>query len=412
MHTALLLLTGVALLAATFAAWRPHRGWQRTPWGWGALWTLWFTEAGLGLWLAWTVSVPTTAPIPADQMRPYLPEVGGRSVPADLAAGPDEAPTVLFVGDSFTAGQGVSHPDTLPSQVGALLRDAGTGVRVLNHGREGRSLFDMMVTHSVFGARAEADVVVWVHVLNDLGRKSSPGGNDFIEDRSPGSGTGLLLWDVVQTTWANRELEAATEASYRHAVLGDAPQVPAAEALLTDAVAAAKARGARFIYVIYPLLHELDAYPFAEVHTRLRALGEAAGAEVVDLLPAFEGADETALWVSTLDHHPNAQGHARAARRVADALRSAPIPTAGPADCTRVPAPGPYIDATRAACAGPPAAWLDLADLALATPGTRPWTPMNQRELAHDLAIVAAFLDPAVHDRAVAILGRARSSEP
>ena len=69
--------------------------------------------------------------------------------------------------------------------------------------------------------------------------------------------------------------------------------------------------------MIIPELHSPgSAYPFRDVHEAVSAAARREGIPVVDLLPAFAGADPPSLWVSRGDAHPNARAH----RIIADAL--------------------------------------------------------------------------------------------
>jgi lysophospholipase L1-like esterase len=73
--------------------------------------------------------------------------------------------------------------------------------------------------------------------------------------------------------------------------------------------------GARVGLVVFPALIELDSpqYPFHEVEESIARFGRSLGLPTLDLLPTFRGRNATTLWVSALDQHPNASGHALAA---------------------------------------------------------------------------------------------------
>ena len=76
----------------------------------------------------------------------------------------------------------------------------------------------------------------------------------------------------------------------------------------------ARARGAAVGFAVFPVLVELRGdYPFGEIVDHLVAWGRGEGLPTHDLLPAFRGRDAPELWVTPLDHHPNARAHAIAA---------------------------------------------------------------------------------------------------
>ena len=56
---------------------------------------------------------------------------------APLPAGPTDAPRVVFLGDSLSAGFGLAESDAFPAVAQALLRDSGTTVEVVNAGVSG-----------------------------------------------------------------------------------------------------------------------------------------------------------------------------------------------------------------------------------------------------------------------------------
>ncbi len=65
--------------------------------------------------------------------RPESSEAA-RTVPAPP---PDEGPLVVFLGDSLTAGFGLSEDEAFPAVVGRLLREEGAPIRVVNAGVSG-----------------------------------------------------------------------------------------------------------------------------------------------------------------------------------------------------------------------------------------------------------------------------------
>jgi acyl-CoA thioesterase-1 len=69
-----------------------------------------------------TAAAPTASPSPA---------------PPPLAAAKPEAPKVIFLGDSLTAGLGVSVEEAFPAQVGEILAAEGHPIQVINAGVSG-----------------------------------------------------------------------------------------------------------------------------------------------------------------------------------------------------------------------------------------------------------------------------------
>jgi lysophospholipase L1-like esterase len=61
----------------------------------------------------------------------------------------------------------------------------------------------------------------------------------------------------------------------------------------------------------------LDAYPFADLHAQVAAEVRRHGLEALDLLPAFRASGLSVAELKADDEHPNAAGHAVAARAIA-----------------------------------------------------------------------------------------------
>jgi hypothetical protein len=76
---------------------------------------------------------------------------------------------VLFLGDSFTFGQGLAEADTLPSVVGQALEQATPGFyEVVNGGVYGYSTGDALNLLEKFGVPIEPDLVVTLMILDDM----------------------------------------------------------------------------------------------------------------------------------------------------------------------------------------------------------------------------------------------------
>jgi hypothetical protein len=78
-----------------------------------------------------------------------------------------------------------------------------------------------------------------------------------------------------------------------------------------------------FLVALYPVLFRLqEGYPFNAVHETVAAFCESESIPFVDLLDAFSGQNERALWVHPVDQHPNETAHHLAAISLASSLRS------------------------------------------------------------------------------------------
>ncbi len=363
----------ILLLAATRSRLR------RRPLALAALWTVVWVELGVTLTFGESLR-PTDAesgPSGWDATPSGHALLDAHPVPPGLLASDEQRLLrepgtwrVVLVGDSFTVGQGVSPSSNLAAHLRARLQAAlpGVKVEVLNHGFAGFGTWDLESVVRDESAAWSPDVIVWVHVLNDLPNVAhrlaelSGGYDDAIVDRTRDARAPGPWWtyEVVADVVQRRRASRAVEAAYRD---GHDPQhaeadLSAFEAALTPLVAAQTARGGRFVVATYPLLVGLDAYPFAEAHGEVLQRARGAGAEGVDLLPAFVGRDAASLWVRPEDHHPNSEGHTLAAEALADAILAGSTEPAAPRDCGDAP-PNPDTDDAAALAAS--AAYLRCA---------------------------------------------------
>jgi hypothetical protein len=124
-------------------------------------------------------------------------------------------------------------------------------------------------------------------------------------------------------------------AGYRSMYAPDAPGWIASREALARMGAACKARGVPFVVAIFPLFGTPldDAYPFEAVHLTIGQAAGAAGARVVDLLPAYRGLRWDLLVVDGVDdEHPNEIAHRIAAQTLLKALDDVvPRSAGGPA---------------------------------------------------------------------------------
>ena len=117
-----------------------------------------------------------------------------------------------------------------------------------------------------------------------LGRGAAEVAPPSLLDRSA-----LLRW-VRSRLWATRENRRRVS-GYLSMYADDAPGWIAGRQALEKMGALCRARGVPFVVAIFPLFgNPLDErYPFASIHAKVGEAAAAAGARVVDLLPAYRG---------------------------------------------------------------------------------------------------------------------------
>ncbi len=363
---------------------------------------------GLGVAEVVASRVPTP-PLPPDRLSPIANAaaiVGPVALPAAAyrpTPPPDRAVTVAVVGDSFVAGVGVRPEESLPRLLPERLAPAWGEVEVLDLGMPGFNAWNTARWIEHIALPMRPDVVVWSFVLNDLGDPATPSA-DLVDPnaaKQPASALARLWARGPGARWSTWQLERAYNRRFDPA--HNALFLRGFAADLEAHAAAARLGGARLVVLLWPLFHRLDAYPFSSAHARVREVAAAAGAELLDLLPAFEGTDAARWWAHPHDHHPNAAAHAVAADALAEHLLAphllaphlsaphllaspeggpAPRPDGAPTCTARLPedpASLAIAEARRARCLAPEAAApsLALAEAAVAAdPAELPKWPL------------------------------------
>ena len=255
----------------------------------------------------------------------------------ELGPKPDGVRRVVLLGDSFTEGQGVKEPDTTARRLEALLNASGPRRwEVLNCARRGA---DFPSLHKMFEKVLpfDPDVVVHAMVLNDPERSKEfeirrGDLDDWILDRRqllagsapPGPGAldsrlrafvadRLEAWRIGRATtrWYLDLYGPPNEEGWRRT-----------QDDLRDMDKQMRDRGGRFLIASWPLLVDLEDYPFASVDETVARFCAAAGIPRVDLRAALQGRPVESLWVHPVDHHPNEVAHGLAAAALAGSVRS------------------------------------------------------------------------------------------
>lgn len=216
-------------------------------------------------------------------------------------------PCVLFVGDSFTFGEGVTDGAAFPALLAA---GPGAPFASINAGVPGYGTREEYLRLPTWLTEFHPGAVVVVFGLNDpISLGDSIAQDDRFMHVEPGAGASrlLALLDAAKA-------DAGNERWYRDYYSGTR-SAAWAEALdrLRQMRELSERSGAHFGVVLFPLLHRLESYPFRDLHAEIAQALRQSGVPVLDLLPAFEGKDTESLWVHPTDHHPNAAAHAIAA---------------------------------------------------------------------------------------------------
>lgn len=229
---------------------------------------------------------------------------------------PSDTFRVAFVGDSIGAGWGVSDGEGFePTWERALdersRKAGGPAVEVLNFAVPGHGPGQRWRHFSTVGWTFTPDMVVYEATLADAG---------WDERRLRGLLPRGVGWDepMYRDVLARAKAEpGGSMESYKRALKPFRWEFLAS--VYRSVVADCRSRGVPSVWVLVPRVGKA-AEP--EERLRLIALAREAGfSTIVDLSDVYEGLDPKDLAIGPNDYHPNADGHARLARRLDRALR-------------------------------------------------------------------------------------------
>jgi hypothetical protein len=236
---------------------------------------------------------------------------------------------VVSLGDSFAWGASVEFEDAYPQRLErGLARRRGEPWEVVSLALPGMNTVDQAAQLADEGLAYGPDVVLLGFVLNDsedAQAAETRRAEDWLRARQqrPGlldrSALFRLVAGRVRATAENRRRVSG----YRSMYAPDARGWVASREALARMGAACRERGVPFVVAIFPLFGNPldDSYPFAEVHRTIAQAASAAGARVVDLLPAYRGLRWDLLVVDGVDdEHPNEIAHRIAAQALLKAL--------------------------------------------------------------------------------------------
>jgi lysophospholipase L1-like esterase len=241
---------------------------------------------------------------------------------------------IAALGDSFTWGEVVERSEDLwTAQLERRLRNrhAGVPIEVVNMARPGFTTAHQAERLRRVGWQFDPQLVVVQFLANDAIASTPNYGLDRVRERVLYPQFELLPVRFRTPVTQNSALLAFIEG--RVAGIKAGPVVPRLEALyeahepgwiasqaaLREMGSAARQRGVPIVLMLFPDMlpgeWRPDDYPLNGVHRKVAAVAQAAGFEVLDLVPAFAdaGGDWRRFWGTPYDAHPNPEGHALAA---------------------------------------------------------------------------------------------------
>ena len=233
---------------------------------------------------------------------------------------------ITFLGDSFTAGHGVTDvEDRFANRIRNSGEDevhvwADLGYDTGHH---------LELVQSLIAQDYEFDVVVLVYNLNDIG-DLSPEWKAMTEQIRSAPPPAFLIRHSFFLDTCYYRLKARLNpdiSNYCQSMLQcyDGRLWEEQQQRLKQLRNLVESRGGRFLVVTFPFLQHLGpGYEFRAVHAKLDRFWRELGVPHLDLLDLYEAHRNETLTVNAHDAHPNVRAHALAAEEIKDFVQKNP----------------------------------------------------------------------------------------
>jgi lysophospholipase L1-like esterase len=223
---------------------------------------------------------------------------------------------ILMLGDSVTLGWGVPVEQTVSKRLEEVLRKEGRRVEVINSGVGNYNTAMEVAYFLTEGTNYDPQVVVLNYFINDAEPTPTYKPLGFLEQSSY-----AYVWLSGRFDVVARQLAHRPNWWKYYWGLYDSPGWKAAENAIGHLSSYCHARGIGLLIVNYPELRQLKQYRFDRVRASVREAASRHGAEYLDLYDAVRDEDESKLWVTRLDPHPNSHAHKLFADAMAPTMR-------------------------------------------------------------------------------------------
>jgi lysophospholipase L1-like esterase len=218
---------------------------------------------------------------------------------------------VMVLGSSIALGWGVEEEKTLSARLEAHL---GDGWEVMNGGignfnaERSVTLFERQWRQTV-----KPDVVVMLFFLRDAEQLAASQSNWLMAN----SELAVTLYYIVTGFTEGAKDISALVRHYNAVYSEDSPGFAGALQALDRLNEMGRADGFKVVLAMMPDIHQLQNYPFVDIHARMKAVAARFGWSYVDLYDTLAGFKGPELWTIPGDPHPNARAHELMAERLA-----------------------------------------------------------------------------------------------
>lgn len=218
---------------------------------------------------------------------------------------------ILFLGSSITLGWGVNESNVFTTLIKNKYKKDGVNVDILNAGI-GNYNTERYVENFIQNLHElkPSDVVVH-YFLNDAEILASGGGNYLTKHFQ----LAVLGWGAYQRIFGNSASLPMTK-YYENLYSDKSEGIKRMLASLDKLNKYCQDRKINLYFSIVPDIHNLEAYPYLNIHNKLIGYAKERGIKYVDFLDSMSGLSPNTVWNLANDPHPNALGH----KKMADQL--------------------------------------------------------------------------------------------
>ena len=243
-----------------------------------------------------------------------------------------DKPRIIFLGDSFSLGEGVKIEDRFSEVLAGNL--AGR-FEIYNFSTCGAGITEVYEKQFRDALACSAGVVIYCYNLNDPILSGEIAGrqkyiNDLMNIRYYNSslnkffdnkkGIGLIMNSkiifVLRRLMIDGLITRQTIAWYKDMYGADNPGWNDTKEMLLKMRDECKGRGVYFAMAVFPIFYDFNHYPFIGLHQKIVGFCRQNGIEVLDMLPFFRSLDYRKYIVHPLDYHPNNRAHALMAEKL------------------------------------------------------------------------------------------------
>jgi hypothetical protein len=245
-----------------------------------------------------------------------------------------DKPRIIFLGDSFSLGEGVKIEDRFSEVLGNKM--AGR-FEIYNFSTCGAGISEVYEKQFRDALAYSAGAVIYCYNLGDPVLSGEISGrqkyiNDLMNIRYYNSslnkffnnkkGGGFILNSkiifVLRRLMIDNLITMETIAWYKDMYGADNPGWNGTKEMLLEMRDECRKRGVYFAIAVLPVFYDFNRYPFTGLHQKVAGFCRQNGIEVLDMLPFFRSLDYRKYIVHPLDYHPNNRAHALMAEKLGD----------------------------------------------------------------------------------------------